>query len=360
MMVQLVSQTKRLFRTWCAILIGCLLPIRSCALQDVDDPEEAAERAGEELLAEEERLKAQAAAKKAKKQRQKAKKQQAQAALQTGPALAPEPASSEALHHDRMPDAPVPVPGTQTNQLTGSEPLCSGQQAPSDGHIPPSSGHEQANGQQAPSDGHFPPSSRHEQANGQQAPSDGRFPHSGGPEQANGQQTTCGGHQQDADTPAASSLSAESAAERHSQNDQQQASQSDQASTDPGSSKQDLGLAPAGILTRLAPPRTACPDDMADSWQVAPEPEAIQVKQRRERCDQKADHQFLQALFCCPLTHVSLTSQARHHCLPRACFKLLQIVTECHHLFCSCLSVTLPVTSSHPYACLHIHASVLQ
>ena len=270
----LLSQTRHLFRTWFAILIGCLEPISSCAMQDVYDPELAAQRAGEELLAEEERLKAQAAAKKAKKQRQKAKKQQAQASLQTGPALPPELASSEALHHDCMPDAQVPLPSAQVSELPGSEPLCSEQQAPSDGHFPPSGGHEQANGQQAKS----------------------------------------GGHQQAADAPAASAQSAESAVEQRSHTDQRQASQSDQASADPCSSSLSNGSASAGTLNRLAPMSTACPDEMADGRQVAYGPEAVQLKQRRESRDQKADHQFLQALFCCPLTHVSLASQARHQC----------------------------------------------
>ena len=268
--------------------MGAQTPTSSCALQDVYDPEEAAQRAGEELLAEEERLKAQAAAKKAKKQRQKAKKQQAQAALQTGPALAPEPASSEGMPDGNcMPDAHVPVPSTQANQLTGSELVCSGQQAPSDGHIPPSGGHEQANGQQA----------------------------------------TSGGHQQAADAPAASAQSTESAVERRSHTDQQQASQSDQASTDPCSSRLSHGSASAGTLNKLAPLSTVCLDEMADSWQAASGPEAVQLKQTREGCDPKADHQFLQALFCCPLTHVSLASQASHQCLPRPYLKLLH--TNC-------------------------------
>ena len=308
-------------------MIGCLEPISSCALQDVyapklaahragddpevaaqragdspevaaqragDDPEVAAQRAGEELLAEEEHLKAQAAAKKAKKQRQKAKKQQAQAALQTGPALAPEPASSEAMPDDNcMPDAPVPVPSTQGNQLTGSEPSCSGQQAPSDGHFAHFDGHEQANGQQALAEGHVPYPDGHEQANGQQA--------------------TPGGHQQAADAPAASAQVAEPAVQGHSHTDQQQASQPDQASADPCSPSLSHASASAGTLNTLAPLATACPDEMADSWQVASGPEAIQM-QRREGCDQIGDHQFLQALFCCPLTHVSLASQASHQC----------------------------------------------
>ena len=253
-------------------------------MQDVYDPELAAQRAGEELLAEEERLKAQAAAKKAKKQRQKAKKQQAQASLQTGPASPPEPASSEALHHGHMPDAHVPVPSAQANQLTGSEPLCIEQQPPAEGHIP----------------------------------------HPGGHEQANGQQATPGGHQQAADAPAASAQVAEPAVQGHSHTDQQQASQPDQASADPCSPSLSHASASAGTLNTLAPLATACPDEMADSWQVASGPEAIQM-QRREGCDQIGDHQFLQALFCCPLTHVSLASPASLQCLPSSYLKLLHM-----------------------------------
>ena len=236
-------------------------------------------------MAEEERLKAQAVAKKAKKQRQKAKKQQAQAALQTSPALAPELASSEALHPDRMPDAQVPLPSAQVNELTGSEPLCNGQQAQSDGHFHPSDGHEQANGQQA----------------------------------------TSGEHQQAADAPAASAQSAEPAVERRSDTDQQQASQSDQASADPCSPSLSHGSASAGTLNRLAPLSTACPDEMSVSRQVVYGPEAVKLKQTREGCDQKADHQFLQALFCCPLTHVSLASQASLQCVPRSYLKFLHM-----------------------------------
>ena len=205
-----------------------------------------------------------------------------------------------------MSDAHVPVPSAQVKELAGSELSHSEQQQAPEGHIPHPDTLEQANGQQAPSDGHFSPSDRLEQANGQQAASNG--------------------HQQDADTLAAHlSLSVESAAEQHFKDDQRQASRSVQASTDACSSNLSHGSACAGTFTKVAPLSTACADELADSRQAVSEPEAVHLQPTREGCDQKADHQFLQALFCCPLTHVSLASPASLQCLPSSYLKLLHM-----------------------------------